>query len=88
MGALISKLASTDLTAVGWLGVIAVLVVTWLFCLTRERSRRLTLTSAIDRAQPGTLVLDRRRGRTLMVLKPFDTRPQPPTVVVLPRRLT
>jgi hypothetical protein len=52
--------------------------------LARERSRRLTLKTAIDSAQPGTLVLDRHRGRTLVVVKPFD--PRPLTTVVLLRR--
>src|SRR3954470_16669665 len=75
VGALIGTLASAGLTTVGWLGTLAVLIVTGLFHLARERSRRLTLSAAIESAKPGTLVLDRRRGRTLMVLKPFDTRP-------------
>lgn len=84
VGVWISKLAAADLTPLGWIGLLAVLSLTGLFMLARERSRRLTLKTAIDSAQPGTLVLDRHRGRTLVVVKPFD--PRPLTTVVLLRR--
>lgn len=43
------------------------------------------MTATVRSADPGTFVVDRRRGRTLTVLKPFDVR-RDVAVVLVPWR--
>jgi hypothetical protein len=81
---LLLELAMADKTWQGWLGVAGLLTLMGLLTLAHERAMRHTLTSLVASAEPGTFVMDRRRGRTLVVLKPFDVRPQ--SVVILTRR--
>lgn len=68
VGTLISRLATADLTALGWAGLLAAIGLAGLFELVREWSRRLTLKAAVKHASPGMFLLDRRRGRTLMII--------------------
>lgn len=69
---LLTILAKAELTWLDWMGVTMVLTLSGLFTLARERARRQTLTAAVRVAEAGTVVVDRRRGRTLMVVKPVD----------------
>jgi hypothetical protein len=83
MFGLLATLVKADLTWVGWLGVTMMLTWSGLFVLAWERARRQTLVAAVRAAEAGTVVFDRRRGRTLMVLKPADRRA---AVMVVRRR--
>jgi uncharacterized protein (DUF58 family) len=82
---LLIGLGAAGLTWLGWLGVAGMLTLTGLFNLAQERARRRTLTATVRSAEPGTFVVDRRRGRTLTVLKPFDVR-RDVAVVLVPWR--
>jgi hypothetical protein len=79
---LLIGLGTTDLTWHGWLGVAGVLTSIGLFILARERAQRRTLTAMVKSAGPGTFAMDRRRGRTLTVLKPVETRSDVAVVLI------
>ena len=78
------KLAVADPTWVDYVSVAGLLILSGLFILARERSRRHTLISMIRSTSPGTFVVDRRRGHTLMIARPPDLRPQ--TTIAFYRR--
>ena len=79
---LLIRLVTANLTVTGWLGTALMMIVLSVHAVVCEAARRATLTAVIERCGPGTCVLDRRRGRTILVVRPPVVEPAVAVVLV------
>ena len=79
---LLIRLVTANLTLTGWVGTALMMTLLVARSAVCEAMRKATVTAVIERSEPGTYVVDRRRGRTILVVKPPTVAPAVAVVLV------